>query len=286
MKRYLLFIILIICETAFTQEKLSDLKGPYLGQKPPVKKAVLFAPNVIKYEVHGSPSISQDRKEIIIDSMDEGVKYYKMIDGIWSLQKELPFNIPGACNGIFISPSGRKIYLLVWINGNEHFYFCEKRNEQWTTPCLLGEEVKTSASTWQFTSAKNENLYFSFNGKIVVSIFKNNTHLKPVPLILENKNEFEGGTPFIAPDESYLIFNIRKEKASDLYISYKLKNNTWTKPIDLGLSINKKGKMDMCPIISPCGKYLFFISRRNGPDFQVFWADAGFVEELKPAELK
>jgi len=95
--------------TADNQEKTSFpvLKGPYLGQKPPGKKAVLFAPELINYEVHGSPLISKDEKEIIIGSMTEGSKYYKMIDGVWSLQAVLPFAMPENCNGMFVSPSGK-----------------------------------------------------------------------------------------------------------------------------------------------------------------------------------
>lgn len=289
MKKDIIFITVLLvcffCDHA-RQDGFPVLKGPYLGQKPPGVKATLFAPYVISYEVHGSPTFSPDNKEIFIDTMDEGLKYYKMIYGIWSLQENLPFDIPGACNGIFFSPSGNKIYVLVWKNNQEDFYFSEKRNKKWTKLQLLGKDVKTSSSTWQFTSAKNEDLYYSFEGIIKVSIFQDGNHIKPIPLKLENDKYIAGGTPFIAPDESYLIYNIREEKASDLYISYKLRNNKWTKPIDLGLNINQKGKMDLCPTISPDGKHLFFISRRNGPDFQIFWVDAGFIKELKPKELK
>ena len=67
------------------QENTSDfplLKGPYLGPRPPGKKAELFAPQVIAYEVHESPCFSQDEKEIIIGSMTEGTKCYKMVNGI------------------------------------------------------------------------------------------------------------------------------------------------------------------------------------------------------------
>ena len=66
----------------------------------------------------------------------------------------------------------------------------------------------------------------------------------------------------------------------------RLKNNTWTAPRSLGPDINKKGSFDLCPKISPNGKYLFFISRREGTDFQIYWADAGFIENLKPSESR
>ena len=76
---FAIIVATLISLTGLTQsqEEKSDfpvLKGPYLGQKLPGKKAVLFAPEVITYEVHESPSISSDEKEIIISSMSEGLK--------------------------------------------------------------------------------------------------------------------------------------------------------------------------------------------------------------------
>ena len=263
------------------------LKGPYLGQKPPGKKAELFAPGLIDYEVHESPVISQDEKEIIIGSMSEGSKYYRMANSAWSVRPDLPFDTPQNCNGLFISPSGNRIYFLIWENGDENFYFIEKKEHGWTSPRSLGDEVNAFPSHWQFTTAKNENLYFSSGGSILVSVFDGTKHVKPVPLKLESNENLEGGTPFIASDESYLIYSVSmNEKDTDLYISYRLKNNKWTAPEDLGPSINKESCFDLCPKISPNGKYLFFISRRSGPDFRIYWADAGFIETWKPNDLK
>ena len=266
-----------------------DLKGPYLGQKPPGKRAELFAPDIITYEVHESPSISPDLTEIIIGSMEEGTKYYKSENGVWTLSKKLPFKIPDNCNGMFISPSGKRIFYLIWENNDENFYVSEKKRGKWTDIKSLGDEVNSFKTHWQFTASKNDNLYFSSEGRILVSIFNGSKNLKPVPLKMENKENLKGETPFISPDESYIIFSFgrnEKDRFTDLYISYRLQNNKWTSPVNLGLSINIKENFDLCPKISPDGKYLFFISRRPGPDFRIFWADAGFVKDLKPEELR
>ncbi len=111
-KRYIvfalsIFLVAFIFNGCTEKDEFPVLKGLYLGQKPPGKNAELFAPELIKYEVHESPFISQDEKEIIIGSMTEGTKYYKMIDRVWSLQAVLPFAIPENCNGMFVSPSGK-----------------------------------------------------------------------------------------------------------------------------------------------------------------------------------
>jgi len=44
----------------------------------------------------------------------------------------------------------------------------------------------------------------------------------------------------------------------------------------------KKAEVFQGMAISPNGKYLFFVSRRNGPDFVTCWADASFIEKLNP----
>jgi hypothetical protein len=44
------------------QAQIFQPKGPYFGQKPPGKEAEQFAPQIITYEVHESPSISPDFK--------------------------------------------------------------------------------------------------------------------------------------------------------------------------------------------------------------------------------
>ena len=167
----LLFYILFFSLIFGQQDDFPVLEGPYLGQKLPGNKAVLFAPDVITYEVHESPTISPDEKEIIIGSMSEGMKHYKMEDGIWRLQTVSSFNIPDNCNGMFVSPSGKRLYFLIWENEDENFYVCEKKGEKWTKPCSLSEDVNSFKTHWQFTAARNENLYFSSGGNIMVSIF-------------------------------------------------------------------------------------------------------------------
>jgi hypothetical protein len=272
--------IMLMCFAFTTADSLGDdfpaLKGPYLGQKPPGQQAELFAPHIIAYEVHESPSVSPELKEMVIDSMGEVTKCYKMIGEIWTLQKEMPFNLPpGTCSSIFLSPSGQRVCFQMWENNDEYFYVSEKKDGKWTPAHSVGDEINSCKIHWQFSAAENENLYFSSENHILVSVFDGTQYLKPVPLTLENNELIKGETPFIAPDESYLIYSSGFDKQdSDLYISYRLDNKKWTKPINLGPSINIEGNLNLCPKISPDRKYLFFISRRFGPDFQIFWADA------------
>ena len=144
----------------YSQQKYSDFpvsRGPYFSQELPGGKAELFAPDIITYEVHASPSISPDGREMIIDSMEEGFKYYRLMDNAWTLQPELPFTLPGVCNGALLSPSGNSAYLLI----GSDFYMSKKHGEKWGELQSLGAEVNAFKPTWQYSAAENENVYFA-----------------------------------------------------------------------------------------------------------------------------
>ncbi len=84
-------------------------------------------------------------------------------------------------------------------------------------------------------------------------------------LINTAANEVE---PFIAPDESYIIFAgtglPESRGAYDLYVSFR-RESAWTKPVNLGDTINSAG-WDFCPKVSPDGKWFFFTSNRSFAD--------------------
>jgi hypothetical protein len=264
----------------FAQSDSPKLKELYFGQEPPGKKAEIFAPEALAFEPHDSPVISKDETWMIIGTMEHGMKFYEMVAGKLSLTKNpLGFDIPEICNGIALSPTMDRVYFLIWKNNDEDFYFIERKENHWTRPKSLGEEVNSFRTHWQFSLAMNENLYFA-SDSILVSVFDGSSHLRPVALKLEDSSPLRGSTPFIAPDESYIILSID----GDLHISCNLYNGKWTAPRNLGPDINSDN-LENCPVISPNGKYLFFISRRDNLKLTIYWADAGFVERLRPPEL-
>ena len=69
--------------------------------------------------------------------------------------------------------------------------------------------------------------------------------------------------PFIAPDESFLIFDSDTRKTTGdcrLFISFRRTDDTWTNPVGLGDYITQGAVIAR---VTPDGKYLFF-SNRNG----------------------
>jgi Tol biopolymer transport system component len=64
----------------------------------------------------------------------------------------------------------------------------------------------------------------------------------------------------------------------DIYCA-ELVDGEWQKPQNLGKPINTPS-IEICPMVSPDGKYLFFLSQRGG-ESHIWWVDAGFIEKLK-----
>ncbi len=88
--------------------------------------------------------------------------------------------------------------------------------------------------------------------------------------------------PFIAPDESYLIFSrsVPEEKGrSDLFISFHDSKNGWTQAVNMGDSVNSLHN-ETSPVVTPDGKFLFFL-RVSGDVNDVYWMDAGVIDDIR-----
>ena len=70
--------------------------------------------------------------------------------------------------------------------------------------------------------------------------------------------------PYIAPDESYLIWDSVRENgygSADLYISFRHIDGSWGPAINMGKDINSELE-DAYGSITPDGKYFFFSQDR------------------------
>ena len=117
------------------------------------------------------------------------------------------------------------------------------------------------------------------------SVFRDGKYQEPEPLPASINSTAQDWTPFIAPDESYLIFSSNRsgsmDSYGDLYISYRLANKNWSAPQNLGDKINSPSQ-ERFPSVSPDGMYLFF-TRSNGKNSQdVFWVESKIVGKLRP----
>jgi Tol biopolymer transport system component len=65
----------------------------------------------------------------------------------------------------------------------------------------------------------------------------------------------------------------------DLYISFRTEDGGWTESVNMGITVNSAGQ-DLCPKVTPDGKYLFLLSSRNGHN-NIYWMDAGIIDKLR-----
>lgn len=92
--------------------------------------------------------------------------------------------------------------------------------------------------------------------------------------------------PFIAPDESYILWDAVKEEgygSSDIYISFRQQNGSWGEAINLGDKINTSA-WEASAFVSPDGKYLFFsrnMGTENYENVDIFWVDSQIIKNLK-----
>ena len=347
-----LCVILILCTTFFfcNQRKeiqsgdnsvFHHLKGQYFGQKPPGDTAEFFAPGLLSAGGRVSQIIfSPDGREVIYSLSTPGSQYlaeprgvfrrsftmYSQIEnGHWTEPKVFLHNKDYLIGYRFFHPDGNKIFF----NSNRgrtnppdksssRMWHIERQNGEWGEPIKVEFEEGYQGGGGGFPSvAANGNLYFytwstgASHGHLRMSKYENGRYLNPVSLG-ETINSPGGAHPYIAPDESYIIFDSHETGGeeygeNDLFISYRDKKGNWTKPQNLGHKVNSE-YVERRPFVSFDGKYLFFASNRVNPELptepvtlkkiqqlvmapansyqHIYWVDAKIIEELKPDELQ
>ena len=272
----LLVFTLIIIACNSMKKDTSTIKTSYLGETPPGLTPKVFAPNMFS-KIHRDVSafLSTDLNEFYFTRRNTHTKewtlmVYKNINKKW--HKSVVG--PRIWRPIF-APNGKIMHL-----GSKYM---ERTSTGWSEIKSLGPMfdredwgiMRLSSSvkgTYVFDDYKN-------NDVIRISTIKNGKRQEPKLL---NKNINSGkwtAHPFIAPDESYLIFDSERENGvgkSDLYISFKQKDGSWGKAINMGNKINTSNA-ERSGYVSPDGKYFFYNS-----NLSIHWVDAKIIEALRP----
>lgn len=263
------------------------LTGPYMGQVPPGDTLAPFAPGIIVID-HSSITTSPDGSEMAWGT-GTSIMMSRVKDGRWTKPEYAPFSgksdIAFYDDVPFFSPDGRRLFftsrrpLASSTDRKENIWFVERTGGGWSDPRPVGDEVNGMALHWQVSVSNSGALYFAGrrddelgSGDIYRARIVNGRYARPENLG-QAINSKDGETqPFIAPDESYLLFSRVVERRPVPFISYRSKDGPWLPPVSLEPYIGKIG----CLIVSPDGKYVF---TQNG-----WWASAGFVERLRPKE--
>jgi len=316
-------IILMYLIGCSVHDDFPVLKGPYLGQKPPGEQRIIFAPGIIStgYNEHGV-TFTPDGKEVfyrLLGPPHGVILTMREEKGFWTPPHVASFSgkYDGKCS---LSPDGNTIlmscssppsgkgpsldYWTVWIIKRTHSGWGKPQN----LPHLRGAYPTMSNQGTIYFYARGENN----KGDIYKSLYKNGKYGEAQKVEAPISTEHWENDPYIAPDESYLIFQSDRPGTfgeGDLFISYRLNNGNWSVPKNMGEGVNTRESGEACPSVSSDGKYLFFsgmcrilpsysdtsitlkekltiLNQPGNGSEDVFWVSAKIIEELKPKDLK
>ena len=281
-----------------------NLSGPYLGQTPPGTAPVRFASGIIPIGniEHCFPTVAPDGREIYWMSIKRGERpktlYACEKDGRWIAPEDPPMMEDYLIMNPCFSPDGRRLYFASNLPGGFgglDIWYIEKTDSLWSAPVNAGSPPNSEASESQPTVTESGTVYFIVPGpkgetwdKLVCrSEFKDGQY-QPVDTLGE---EINGPTcesyPFIAPDESYLLFGScrpgGKSSETDLYISFRDSDGTWSTPQHLDESINN-GHTVTFSYVTRDGEYLLFnrfIDEKGGTD-AFFWVSSEILDRYRP----
>lgn len=287
----ILVIVLNACNSKNQNQKDSNssiINNPYFGQKPPGLLPEPFAPGIVATDNWESSGVfTPDLQEFYfireIGKTEEEKKMKFMVfqykDNRW--QDSI---ISKRVGQPFISPDGKTMHL-----GKN--YMERTENGDWSAIKRL-DSAMSKFSIMRLTSSSKGTYVFDAMGEGVLRFSQITEGIRENPQLIEG--EINGGTanahPFIAPDESYIIWDSRRESGygkSDLYVSFK-KDEKWSEAINLGNEINTAASENGA-YVTPDGKYLLFnrsVGKVNPTnkyeDVNIFWVDAKIIETLRP----
>ncbi len=277
------------------------LTGNYLDQPPPGRAPVIFAPGIVSAEEHFEHSalaFSPDYREVYwsSDFTEFGfydIVYMKKVGGKWTPPEIAPFSKEFRAGSPVFSADGKKLYFsstrprFEGAGGSDgNIWVVEREGPSWSEPRPLDEPVNTGNRETVMGITREGTLYFRRELEFFRAKQKNGVFENPEKLDLKLEREARILALSVSPDESYLLMESMatgSSEGADLYISFQRDDGSWTEGVNLGGEINAGG-YERFPLVTPDGRYLFFLRVTDGSDF--FWVDARIIDDLRAKNLK
>ncbi len=279
--------------------RFPELRGPYLNEPEPGDTPERFLLGIVSghgFDNEHAPAVfSPDGSTVFWGSgFGKGILMMIRENGLWTAPRQAPFNSQYGDGEAIFSPDGRRVYFLSKrpiapgaAPGKENIWRMERTAEGWTEPRPISAAVNDFEQHWLISLTKDETLYFSSirdggfgNKDLYRARMIDGVHQKPENLGPMINTPGIEHTPFVAPDESYLLFvstgHPPAEGRSHMFISYRDAAGAWTKPVSTGPEINSV-QQGLCPAVTPDGKFMFFIGQGD-----IWWVSAEFIERLRP----
>ncbi|MEW6410947.1 MAG: hypothetical protein AB1483_00580 [Candidatus Zixiibacteriota bacterium] len=277
------------------------LIGPYLGQEPPGIEPALFAEGIIAVDdiEHCFPTFNSDGTEVFWMTIKRGsrpkIMHMEMRDGVWTAPGIAPFSGEFSDQAPVYSLDGNRLYFASNRPGGfggSDIWYVEKTDSGWTEPVNLGSPPNSEDGETQPTFTNGGSVYFvgkmdsvQWERGIYRSRLIDGKYAEREALLYPINTEYADAYPFIAPDESYLIFASTRPGGNsvetDLYISFINDDGTFGEPQHMDESINN-GKSVGFPYVTLDGKYLFFGRFIDSGTDAFFWVDGKVIDKYRP----
>ena len=289
---------------SISQHSPATLYGPWFGQTPPGSVPVLFAPPELQSNTewfwHGGLAFSPDGTEFYMDiyypnANPSGARVKQMImtNNVWSPIQTAPFAGDYRSAGMSFTNNGNTVY---WVSDRpeSNFWKSSKVNGIWSNAAPVYYQYPAGlGSGWRLSVANSGRIYAHFFGgssfaecDIYTIDQVNGQYLTPQKMSVSINSDSMDIGAFIDPDEEYLIFESNREGGlgeTDLYISFRKPDNTWTPAINFGYPINTDS-YEMSPYVSPDKQFLFFLSERDGSR-NPYWVSASVIDSIRQVIL-
>ena len=298
--KILSILILLFINSACQNSEKSNLA--LFSNQIPEDTPLVFGPDIISTDdaMDFAITFNPEMTELFFTRRKSGEnnKIYTMnfVDDKWTAPEIVFFSAKKGWDfEPHINPKGNRLYFgsirplndTIESSGLYQWY-SERLNDTWSEPQVINASFSNEKMMMYLTSSKDETIYFTVirdgtNSGLFYSELTDTKYdlLNRLPENINQIDSIDVAHPFIAPDESYIIYDFEKNDGfgdCDLYISFK-ENGVWTESYNLGPKINTE-MCEMTASVSPDGKYLFF-SRGDGKEDSgnIYWVD--FIQVKK-----
>jgi hypothetical protein len=264
----------------------TSLTGPYLGQPAPGSTPQVFAPGIVSAAGHLDFAITftPDGRELYFTQRKGEERNVLMVarlgDDGWTAPEEAAFakgDVGSWAYEPHVTPDGMKLYFGSsrrrpgQTQAESGLWVVERTADGgWSEPTYFGPGMYVSV-------ARNGNLYMTSRGA-TVQRWTGTQYAPPQRLPGAVNSPAVADHSFIAPDESYILFDSTRpggQGGGDLYVCFRKPDGTWSEAVNLGDAINTPG-VSLAPSVSPDGKYIFYTANRD-----IYWVSAAILEPLR-----
>ena len=189
----------------------------------------------------------------------------------------------------FFSADGKKLYFQMSHPegyGSLDIWYVEKQDTAWSEKMNPGQPPNSERMESQPSATNTGTLYYTgfyekglMNRGIYRCTYRGNTYEKPELLPEPINSAYLDYTPFISPDERFLLFASTRPSEDEndirIYVSFRNRDDSWTEPQNLN-DIMGFDQPSRFPCLTPDGKFIIFQSGNH-----YYWVSSKILDQCR-----